>query len=206
MSEVHTPAVASQESYPARLIRPGAWFGWLYVIGGIIGIVCSAIITVEKMKLAEDPNYVTVCDINAVVDCGNVMASSQASVFGFANPIIGLAGFGMVTLIGAAVLAGGRFAGWFWFGAQLGMTFAVVFVMWLFSQAVYVIEALCPYCMAVWAVTIVMFVYLTAWNLKQFGPANSGAINVLYRSRHVITVVWVVAIAVAILVKFRDYL
>ena len=51
------------------------------------------------------------------------------------------------------------------------MTFGVVFVHWLIFQSLYVIGALCPYCMVVWAVTIPIFWYVTLHNLRSAAPA-----------------------------------
>ncbi|MEJ4099572.1 vitamin K epoxide reductase family protein [Corynebacterium mastitidis] len=188
-----------------RGAAPSQGWGWLYVVGGVLGIVLSGIIMVEKMKLAEDPTYTTTCDLSSVVSCGNVMRSIQAAAFGIPNPIIGLVGFGMVALIGAAVAAGGRFAGWFWFGAQAGMTFAVLFVHWLFFQAVYVIGALCPYCMGVWALSIVLFVYVTAFNLRTYGGSGAAWVHGLDRWKGAISLLWIAAIGVAIVVRFWSY-
>ena len=38
---------------------------------------------------------------------------------------------------------------------------------WLIFQSLYVIGALCPYCMAVWAVTIPICWYVTLHNLER---------------------------------------
>lgn len=210
MVDAAAGATASEKRRDAeRGAAPSRAWGWLFILGGIIGVILSGIIMVEKMKLAEDPSYTTTCDLNAVVSCGNVMRSVQAAAFGIPNPLIGLVGFGMVSLIGAAVVAGGRFAGWFWFGAQAGMTFALVFVHWLFFQAVYVINALCPYCMGVWAVTIVLFVYVTAFNLRVYGDTGQGAgsavIRAWDRGKPWIAVVWIAVIGAAIVVEFWSY-
>ena len=43
----------------------------------------------------------------------------------------------------------------------------MVFVHWLIYQSVFVIGALCPYCMVVWAVTIPTFFYVTVHNLAR---------------------------------------
>src|SRR3546814_12772147 len=80
------------------------------------------------------------------------MSTEQAEVFGFPNPIIGVAGFAIVTTVGVALVAGARLQRWFWWGLQAGTTFGVVFIHWLMFQSLYRIDALCPYCMVVWAV------------------------------------------------------
>jgi uncharacterized membrane protein len=93
------------------------------------------------------------------------MASPQAEVFGFPNPLIGLIAFPVLTTTGIVVLAGARLPRWYWLGLQAGATAGVVFVHWLIFQSLYRIGALCPYCMAVWVVTITAFWYLTLHNL-----------------------------------------
>ncbi|WP_020389649.1 vitamin K epoxide reductase family protein [Kribbella catacumbae] len=140
---------------------------WLLLIGGAIGLLAAAVLTVEKIAILRDPAYVPSCSINPVLSCGSVMTKPQAEAFGFPNPLLGIAGFAIVATIGAALLAGAGFHRWFWLGLQAGALFGVVFVHWLIFQSLYRIQALCPYCMAVWAVTIPIFWYVTLHNLNR---------------------------------------
>ena len=179
------------------------WLGWVLLFGGIIGLVLSTIIMQEKLLIMENPEHITSCDINEVLACGNVMRSGQAAAFGIPNPIIGLAGFAAVAIIGASILAGGRFRGWFWFGTQLGLTFAVMFCHWLAYQSMAVIRSLCPYCMGVWTVSIIMFTLVTAWNIKTFSGSDSAFVNSLYQYKWAITIVWLLIIAIAAVWSFR---
>ena len=71
----------------------------------------------------------------------------------------------LVAAAGAAVLASPRpLAPWFWAGLQAGTAAGLVFVHCLAWQSSMVIGALCPYCIAVWIVTITAFVHVTARN------------------------------------------
>ncbi|MER3394118.1 MAG: vitamin K epoxide reductase family protein, partial [Microcella pacifica] len=72
------------------------------------------------------------CDVNPLVSCGTVMTSPEASLFGFPNPLLGVAGLVAPIAVGVALLAGARFARWFWALFLGGVTLAWVFVMWLF--------------------------------------------------------------------------
>jgi uncharacterized membrane protein len=134
------------------------------LVGGLVGLVASAVLLIERIRLAEDSGYVPTCSINPVLSCGNVMESAQASLLGFPNPVIGVATFPVVVATGAALLAGARLARWYWAGLQAGVTAAMVLVAWLVFQSLYRIGALCPYCMVVWAVVIPLFWYVTARN------------------------------------------
>lgn len=178
--------------------------GVLFVVGGVIGLIAAVVLLVEKMALAANPDYIPSCNVNPVLSCGSVMETAQAEAFGVANPIIGVAGFAIVAAIGAGLLAGGRYAAWFWIGVQVGVTFAVVFVHWLIYQSLYIIGALCPYCMVVWAVTIPIFWYSTVRNLRALGN-NQTWVTVLNEYRGAILTGWFLIIIVLIASRFWDY-
>ena len=179
---------------------------FILLIGGIIGILCAGTLTVEKIQLLKHPDERLACDLNPIVACGSVINTKQASAFGFPNPIIGLVGFGVVTTIGAAMLAGAQFKRWFWLGLQGGVVFAAGFIAWLQFQSIFRIHALCPFCMVVWSVTIPIIWYVTLYNLreghiplkKQLQPAAHWA----QRHHGDILISWYLVIAGVILYKF----
>lgn len=136
--------------------RPLALAVWL-VIAGAIGWWAAFSLTTEKLHLLENPGSTASCDFSPLVQCGANLDSWQGSVFGFPNPILGLTGWVAPIVVGAAILAGARFARWFWVLFLLGMTFAFGFVIWLIGQSIYVLGTLCPWCMVTWVVTIPSF-------------------------------------------------
>lgn len=140
---------------------------WGLIVAGSVGLVASAVLLVERIRLAADSAYVPSCSLNPVLSCGSVMESSQASLLGFPNPILGVAAFPVALTTGAALVAGGRFARGYWTGLQLGVTAGLALVGWLMFQSLYRINALCPYCMAVWVVVVPTFWYVTLRNLEQ---------------------------------------
>lgn len=140
--------------------------GWGLLVGGTVGLIAAFVLALEKITLLGDSEYVPTCSINPVLNCGSIMKTAQAEVFGFPNPIIGVASFPVLMATGAALLAGAALARWYWLGLQVGVTFGVGFVAWLTFQSLYRIGALCPYCMVVWAVVIPIFLYTTLHNLE----------------------------------------
>ncbi len=134
-------------------------FPWLLLVGGFIGFVASFDLLLERIQLMLDPSYQPSCNINPLLSCGSVMVTPQANAFGFSNPIIGVSTFPVVMVVGAAVLAGARFRPWFWWGLLAGMAFGVGFVHWLAFQTIFVIGALCPWCMVVWTVMLPLALY-----------------------------------------------
>jgi uncharacterized membrane protein len=148
-------------------VNPERRLAWGLAAGGLIGLLASAVLLIERIKLAQDSEYVPTCSINPVLSCGSVMQTAQAALLGFPNPIIGVAAFPVVLTTGVVILAGGRLARSYWIGLQAGVTAALALVAWLAFQSIYRIGALCPYCMVVWAVVIPTFWYVTLRNLSQ---------------------------------------
>ncbi|AYY15605.1 vitamin K epoxide reductase family protein [Actinobacteria bacterium YIM 96077] len=183
----------------------GPVLGWLMVIGGAIGLFASAILAIERILLLENSDYTPSCSFNPVVSCGQVMESWQGELFGFPNPFIGVAAFPVVVTLGVVALTGARLPRWMWLGLWGGTVFGAAFVTWLFTQSVYMIGALCPYCMVVWLVMIPIFVYTTSYVLaERHLPAPAGVRRAVVRNRALITLVWLLAIAILITVEFWD--
>ena len=64
---------------------------WGLTAGGVVGFIAAAVLLVERIRLAQDSDYVPTCSLNPVLSCGSVMETAQASLLGFPNPIIGVA-------------------------------------------------------------------------------------------------------------------
>ncbi|MBU2695857.1 vitamin K epoxide reductase family protein [Pimelobacter sp. 30-1] len=151
--------------------------GAILVGGGALGFVTAFVLLLEKIELLKDAGYTPSCSLNPILNCGSVMVTDQAEVFGFPNPLLGIAAFPVVVATGAALLAGARLARWYWAGLQVGVTLGLGFVLWLMFQSLYRIGALCPYCMVVWAVVLPIFWYVTLRNAGAglFGAKVAGA-------------------------------
>lgn len=147
---------------------------WLLLVAGLVGFAAAAVLVGEKLALLSNATYVPSCSINPVLNCGSIMKTDQAEVFGFPNPLLGVAAFPVVATTAAALLAGARVARWYWLGLQVGVTLGLGFVVWLVFQSLYRIGALCPYCMVVWLVVWPLFWYVTLRNLT-CGVLGDGA-------------------------------
>ena len=134
---------------------------YILLSGGFIGFASAAILSYDKLQILKNPHFISSCNLNPVLSCGSVMTSRQADLFGFPNSWIGLVGFGLVIGVGMALLAGGQFKRWFWLIFKLGLDLAMVFAYWLLLQSIFVIGALCPFCLSVDIVLTVIFWYAT---------------------------------------------
>jgi uncharacterized membrane protein len=182
---------------------------WILLISGIIGLICSAVISYDKYQLLQNPHFVPNCDLNPIISCGSVMASSQGSVFGFPNPWIGLAAFSVLITVGAALLARATFKRWFWIGLQIGMVLGMAFAYWLLFESVYRINALCPYCLTVDVVVTTAFWYVTLYNLRAGHiklPKRLIGVGSFARQHHLdILILWFLIVIAIILKHFWYY-
>jgi uncharacterized membrane protein len=171
------------------------------LIAGLAGLAAAFTLTIEKIKLLENPAYVPSCSINPVLSCGSVMVTPQAAAFGFPNPLIGIAAFSVVVVSGVLAVAKVPLPRWYWAGLAVGTTLGVVFIHWLIYQSLYTIGALCPYCMVVWTVTIPLLVVVASIAV----PTTSGVARALHQWRWSLVALWFTGLILLILVRFWDY-
>jgi uncharacterized membrane protein len=195
-----SPSVAERPLPPMTRDRP---FAWLLLITGVVGWLASGILVLEKLEVLKDPGHVTVCDVNPWISCGQVMQTPQSSVFGFPNMFIGIVAFAVIITTAMGILAGARFARWYWLGLQAGVTLGFAFVVWLWSQALYSIHILCPFCMVVWAAMIPLFVWTTVRNVAHgVIPVPAGPARIIGDSGWIVTALLYVAVIATIFFAF----
>ncbi|GAC47247.1 vitamin K epoxide reductase family protein [Gordonia aichiensis] len=182
------------------LVRVSRPTGLVLLILGVIGFVAASTLAIEKIHLLQNPNYVPSCSINPVISCGSVMESWQAGLFGFPNPLIGIAAFSVVIVTGVLAVAGISLPRWYWLGLALGSLAGFVFVNFLAYSALYKIHALCPYCLVVWV--IVPIILILSIN-RVIGDGDRG--REVRGWLWVLLPVWYAIVIVAILVEFWDY-
>lgn len=189
-----------------RYLKSSQAIAWLITITGFIGLLGSTQLTLEKIKLLEDPNFIPSCALNPIFSCGNVMMSWQASALGVSNTINGIAAFAVVTTIGVVLVARTKLPKWIWIGLNLGALFGVGYCMWLMTQSFYVIGNLCLYCMVVWVATIPLFVGVTLFNLRSgVFPVSSGVRNkaaTIAPYTWVIVAIWYAIIFAMMIIRF----
>lgn len=144
-----------------RSVRTSRGTALLLLIGGLIGTLASGVLTYDRIRTLEDPLFTPGCNVNAVLSCGDVMTTWQGNLLGFPNMLLGIAGFAALAGLGLALVAGAVLPRWLWHGLWAGLAAGFAFTLWLISQCLYVIGALCPWCMVVWAVMIPLFWYVT---------------------------------------------
>src|SRR5690606_31830502 len=83
-----------------------------------------------------------------------------------------------------------------------GMTFAFGFLQFLAVSAIFVIKALCPWCMLVWLVTAPMFFAVLARTVESGTWSVPPAASRVLRHWVVLTLAWYLLVILAILAGF----
>lgn len=146
--------------------QSNAWIFSTMLVSACLSLLASFVLSVDAIDLAKDPGAQLACNINAVISCGTVGASWQAHLLGFPNAFLGLVAEPVVITIAVASLTGVTFRRGFMLAAQIVYTIGVIFAYWLFFQAMYVIGALCPWCLLVTLSTTLVFTSLTHVNIR----------------------------------------
>jgi uncharacterized membrane protein len=198
--------MSSEMTAKAPKTEASAPLAWLLIIGGIVGWIASFLLTLERFHVAADPNATLSCDVASFISCKSVMLSPEAKMFGFPNPLLGLATFVAPIAVGVAILAGAKFANWFWQLFFAGNVLAFGWVIYLSSTAIYDIGALCPYCMVAWAAVIPMFWQLFAHGAREgYLPMPAKSIDFFFKFYDwawLVALLTALAIALEIAIRF----
>lgn len=182
------------------------------LISSVLSLVASFVLSIDALRLAENPNADLGCNINAVISCGTVANSWQSSLLGFPNAFLGLVTEPVVITIAVASLAKVVFPRWFMVAAQVVYTVGLAFAYWLFYEAMFDIGALCPWCLLVTLATTLVFFEMTYVNIRddnlRLPRRVQGALTSFIRSGLdlIVLVVWLLVLLLAVVLKYGDAL
>ncbi|MBQ1286708.1 MAG: vitamin K epoxide reductase family protein [Aeriscardovia sp.] len=138
---------------------------WLYSVmlaSSILAEVVSFALSSDTLRIATNPGVDLGCDINAVVSCSTVAKSWQADFLNFGsfrlpNCFLGICFEAVFVTVAVLGISRAKLPKWFSFCSWLGNLAALVFSYWLFSQELYAIDAVCPWCLTLMFSTTIQF-------------------------------------------------
>jgi uncharacterized membrane protein len=126
-----------KNNYPHNLIL---------LIFSITGFWAAFTISYEKFMILTNPLYTPGCSINAWIDCGKVMNSQYATMFGFPNSWLGLMGWPMAWLT-VLYLTTHKLLSRSFMLIALSITVPAVIISYIWTYlAFFEIGAVCPWC------------------------------------------------------------
>ena len=181
---------------------PQALAGWRHgaTWTDLVMLIVSAVALVVSVVLSA-----------AVLSCSDVAESWQAEIVKFGglsypNAFFGIAAESVFVTIAVIGLARVRVPRWFaactWFGGLAALAYSY----WLTSQSLFVINALCPWCLALMFSTTIQFMALSHATVTVQGlppRASAKGLRTYYRLNYdlMADAVWILAIITLILVK-----
>ncbi len=150
-----------------KKLRDDRWIFGSMLVGALLSLLASFVLSVEAVELAANPNADLACSINVILNCATVGVHESAHMFGFPNSFLGLIAEPVVITVAIAGLAGVKFPRLFMFAAQIGYTLGFIFALVLLYISMFIIQALCPWCLLVTLTTTFVFFAITRYNIRE---------------------------------------
>jgi uncharacterized membrane protein len=148
-------------------LRDNRWIFTSMLVGALLSLLAAFVLSVEAVEIAKNPDAKLSCSINVVLNCATVAAHPSSTFMGFPNPFLGLMTEPIVITVAIAGLAGVRFPRWFMFTAQIFYTIGLLFALALLYISMFIIGALCPWCLLVTLTTILVWFAITRYNVRE---------------------------------------
>jgi len=150
-----------------KKIRDDRWIFASMLVGAILSLIASFVLSVEAVELAKNSNAILSCNFNAVLNCATVGNHPSAYMFGFPNSFLGLMAEPVVITVAIAGLSRIKFPRAFMFAAQIAYTLGFIFALTLLYISYNVIGALCPWCLLVTVTTTFVWFAITRYNIRE---------------------------------------
>lgn len=187
----------------------GRWTYLIVLLTSAIALAVSFILSAETLQLARHPHQSLACDVNSVLSCSTVAESWQSEIIKFGglsypNAFFGIAAESVFLVLAVLGLANVSVPRWFATATWFGSLAAIAYSYWLTTQSLFVINALCPWCLLLMFATTVQFMSFShATVTVQRIPRNPGVLKTYYRLHYdlMLDVVWIIALVAVILIK-----
>lgn len=150
-----------------KRIRDNRWIFASMLIGAILSLIAAFVLSVEALQLAKNPDAALSCSVNVIINCATVAKHPSAEMLGFPNSFIGLMVEPVIITVAIAGLIGMAFPRRFMFLAQIGYTLGFIYALVLFYISMFIIQALCPWCLLVTASTTFVVFAITRYNIRE---------------------------------------
>lgn len=148
-------------------VRDNRWIFSSMLIGSAASLIAALVLSVDAFLIAKNPNVSLSCNINSIISCGTIAKTTYNALFGFPNSFLGLMFEPVVMTVAVAGLVGIKFPRPFMFAAQIIYTLAFIFAYYLFFIGLFVIGAVCPWCLLVTLSTTFVFFSISRFNIRE---------------------------------------
>ena len=173
----------------------------------LIGITASGVLTIDKIRLLENPNFSPTCNLSPIVSCISAISSLQSEILHIPNSLFGLVAYSILAFVSVLLLMRTSLPKRIW---QLLLYMAVagfIFVNYLILQSALALHVICPWCFTVWLTTpLILFLLSKAYD-NTYDPKTDQSWIMKFRLNWSVflLVLWYVALFFLLLIVFRDY-
>lgn len=154
-------------THDEKRVRDNRWIFTSMLVGALLSLLAAFVLSVEAIELAKNPSSDLPCNVNVILNCATVNNHPTGTLFGFPNSFIGMMAEPIVITVAIAGLAGIRFPRGFMAVAQFFYTLGLIFALYLFYVSMFIIGALCPWCLLVTLTTIMVWFAITRYNIRE---------------------------------------
>ena len=135
-----------------RLRLNPIWNGLCVAGGGAWSLLAAMMLSLEAYWRALEPEKTFMCDVNEKLSCSAVADSWQAQLIHLPegpvpNAMLGIMAFTVITVLGVVYACRFKAPTWFNWCFRIGVFACLVFSTWLLQQSMFVIKAMCPWCL-----------------------------------------------------------
>lgn len=176
-----------QDGWKSSWRHSSVWVYGLYMLFSLVALLASFVLAAEALYSARHPGATLGCDINGTLSCSAVAQSWQAEIihigrYSYPNAYFGIAAESVFVAVGVVGMTGVRLPRWFSIAWWWGGLAALGYSYWLTSQSLFVINALCPWCLTLMFMTTLQFLTLTHATVVLCGePLEDGRLSGLRR-------------------------
>lgn len=193
------PSSPQGREYAGGLRR--SWAILLMVFSGL-GAFASIALLYEEYIHSRYPLAALGCTLNSKLSCADAFDAWQGHLlFGIPNAVPGLLAFICLLGISGYLLIGGTLPYKLWRLLLGGLGAGMILVFWFLYTSLMVFQALCPFCLMVWAAVISLFWLVLAVVLRQklsFDNPSKSAIKLVIRFWFLIALMELVFLAAII--------
>lgn len=154
-------------THDEKRVRDNRWIFTSMLVGALLSLLAAFVLSVEAIELAKNPSADLPCNVNVILNCATVNNHPTGTLLGFPNSFLGMMTEPIVITVAIAGLAGVRFPRLFMRVAQFFYTLGLGFALYLLYASMFIIGALCPWCLLVTLTTIMVWFALTRYNLRE---------------------------------------
>lgn len=135
-----------------RLRLNPIWNGLCVAGGGALSLLAAMMLSLEAYWRALEPEKTFMCDVSEKFSCSVVADSWQAQLIHLPegpvpNAMLGIMAFTVITVLGVVYACRFKAPTWFNWCFRIGVIACLIFSTWLLQQSMFVIKAMCPWCL-----------------------------------------------------------